>query len=420
MLYLTHAAPGLHVGGLFQSVSQNMPATIRAPLVSIGIINWNYAEFVAEAIQSVKDQTYQNIECVILDNGSTDGSHNIIGQAIGDDPRFGFHRVPENLGHLGGALWLLNHLKGEFVTFLDADDVLLPSYVAYHLQVHLGASHATGFTSSNYLNTDSRNVVHTGSAGVIERRWALTIPTSFNPGSPRLTAINDSSLKKLRKATRYSPANLSNWGWGQGSSNMFRRSLLERFRPGLASKAIFGGVDGYFCPLINAVTGTLLIHIPLSLYRIHGTNDYANLPSLVHIRTGTARGEEQGENILLLIFSFLIGELDRALTAIPPGNYWAVLDNVASMSVSNNFFQHPGVKDLLTEHFHKLCEIFGRRATVLHLRSRMPSSDSLKIVFKANAGMPKLSDIRISLGLSKRYRRQRAEKSKARLSASKP
>jgi glycosyltransferase involved in cell wall biosynthesis len=380
-------------------------------LVSIAIINWNYAEFVADAIQSVKDQTYQNIECVILDNGSTDGSHNVIRQAIGDDPRFGFHRIPENLGHLGGALWLLNHLKGEFVTFLDADDALLPSYVAYHLQVHLGASHATGFTSSNFLNVDSRNVAHTGSGGVIEGRWPLTIPTSFNPDSPRLTVVSDSNLKKLRKATRYSSSSLPKWGWAVGSSMMFRRSLLEIFRPGLVPKAVFGGVDGYFCPLLNAVTGTLLINIPLSLYRIHGNNDFANLPALVGIRTGSARGEEQGENTLLLIFSFLIGELDRALTTIPGGNYWAVLDSVASTSVSNNFFQHPGVKDLLTQHFHKLCGKFGRQATVIHLRSRMPSSDLLKIVFKASGGMPKLSDIRISLGLSKRYRRLRAAKS---------
>ncbi len=298
--------------------------------------------------------------------------------------------------------------RANLLAFLDADDVLFPSFVAYHLQVHLGASLATGFTSSNYLPVDARKVVQTGSAGIIEGRWPLTTPTSFNPDGPRLTAISDSNLEKLRKATQYSPNDLPHWGWSQGSSNMFRRSMLDRFRPGLAQKAIFGGVDGYFGPLLNAVTGTLLINIPLSLYRIHGNNDYTELPSLVEIRPGGARGEEQGQNILLLAFSFLIGELDKALITIPRRRYWAVLDSVASISISEHFFQHPRVKELLTEHFDKLCETFGRRATLHQLRSRMPSSDLLKILFKGSGSTPSLSDIRISLGLSTRYIRRRA------------
>ena len=65
-------------------------SVLHEPVVSIVIINWNYGRFVADAIQSVKEQTYKNIECVVVDNGSTDGSSEIIKEAIGSNPKFTF------------------------------------------------------------------------------------------------------------------------------------------------------------------------------------------------------------------------------------------------------------------------------------------------------------------------------------------
>jgi len=383
-----------------------MTVALHPPLVSIAIINWNYADFVVDAIQSVKEQTYPHIECVILDNGSTDGSLKKIEAAIADDERFTLYSVPENLGHLGGGLWLLRHLKGELVTFLDADDILLPDFVTYHVQAHLGARHATGFTSSSFLNVDARKVIRTGNSGIIAMRWPLTRRTIVGDDVPRVAGISDSSFQKLRQATRYSPADLRNWGWSQGSSNMFRRSLLERLIPKDLPKAIFGGIDGYFCPLMNAITGSVLINIPLSLYRIHGSNDYTAIEGLFGIRPGTAEGEEQGDRILLLALSFLIADLDRALITIPAERYWGVLDTTASTSKHAHFLQHPVVKELLVQNFYQLCQAFGRRATVHALKSRMRFWDLLAIVIRGNRGLPSWTEIRISLGLSRRYIRR--------------
>ena len=44
---------------------------IAAPRVTVVIINWNYGRYIGEAVQSVKQQTYGNLECIIVDNGST-------------------------------------------------------------------------------------------------------------------------------------------------------------------------------------------------------------------------------------------------------------------------------------------------------------------------------------------------------------
>ena len=44
------------------------------PLISVYIVNHNYADFLEQAIKSVLDQTFQNFEIIFIDNGSTDGS----------------------------------------------------------------------------------------------------------------------------------------------------------------------------------------------------------------------------------------------------------------------------------------------------------------------------------------------------------
>ena len=52
----------------------------KSPLVTVYIANHNYARYLAESIQSVLDQTHQDFELIIVDDGSTDGSQEIIRQ----------------------------------------------------------------------------------------------------------------------------------------------------------------------------------------------------------------------------------------------------------------------------------------------------------------------------------------------------
>ena len=50
----------------------------KLPLVSLVIINWNYADYVGDAIESLKAQDYPELEIVVVDNGSTDRSREVI------------------------------------------------------------------------------------------------------------------------------------------------------------------------------------------------------------------------------------------------------------------------------------------------------------------------------------------------------
>src|ERR1700690_1627908 len=89
---------------------------IKMPRVSVVIINWNYGRYVGQAIQSVKDQTYQNLECIIVDNGSDDESVDVIADAIRNHPEFTLHTLPRNLGQLGGSLFSLRHVRDRYFT----------------------------------------------------------------------------------------------------------------------------------------------------------------------------------------------------------------------------------------------------------------------------------------------------------------
>ena len=91
------------------------------PLISIVMVNYNHEDFLGEAISSVIRQTYQNWELIIVDDGSTDESCNII--AGYHDSRIKPIYLKEN-GHICAATNIgLKEVKGEYIARLDSDDV---------------------------------------------------------------------------------------------------------------------------------------------------------------------------------------------------------------------------------------------------------------------------------------------------------
>jgi glycosyltransferase involved in cell wall biosynthesis len=93
----------------------------RNPLVSVVITSYNYADFIRDALNSVLAQEYNNLEIVVADDGSTDGSQKLIRQYERDDSRV--HLVEgDNLGQPANTNRGFAATTGEIVCFLDADD----------------------------------------------------------------------------------------------------------------------------------------------------------------------------------------------------------------------------------------------------------------------------------------------------------
>ena len=97
-------------------------------MISIVIPAFNREEYIAETLESVLSQTYQNWECIVVDDGSTDDTETVIKKYIEADPRFRFYKRPTTM--LKGANSCRNFgfskSKGEFIKFLDSDDLLTP------------------------------------------------------------------------------------------------------------------------------------------------------------------------------------------------------------------------------------------------------------------------------------------------------
>jgi glycosyltransferase involved in cell wall biosynthesis len=97
-----------------------------APLVSILINNYNYGRFLTEAIDSGLNQTYDKVEVIVVDDGSTDNSHEIIA-SYGD-------KIIPIIKSNGGQASAFNAgfaaSHGEIICFLDSDDIFLPEKVA--------------------------------------------------------------------------------------------------------------------------------------------------------------------------------------------------------------------------------------------------------------------------------------------------
>ena len=99
-----------------------MAATNNQPLVSIYMPVYNAQDYVEEAIKSIIDQTYQNWEMVIFNDGSTDTSLSIIEWMAAKDKRIRVINSHRNLG-LAGMNKAVAQCRGQFVAKMDADDL---------------------------------------------------------------------------------------------------------------------------------------------------------------------------------------------------------------------------------------------------------------------------------------------------------
>ncbi|PWJ43302.1 glycosyltransferase family 2 protein [Sediminitomix flava] len=94
-------------------------------LVSVIVPSFNRATLIGETLDSVLAQTYPHWECIIVDDGSTDGSQEVVRSYIKKDKRFKFYeRVREPKGASVCRNIGLENCKGDFCLFVDSDDLL--------------------------------------------------------------------------------------------------------------------------------------------------------------------------------------------------------------------------------------------------------------------------------------------------------
>lgn len=94
-------------------------------LVSIITPSYNTAEYIAETIESVISQTYENWEMIIVDDCSTDNTDEVVKEYLADT-RIRYLKNEKNSGAATSRNYALREAKGKWIAFLDSDDIWLP------------------------------------------------------------------------------------------------------------------------------------------------------------------------------------------------------------------------------------------------------------------------------------------------------
>jgi len=105
------------------------------PLVSCIIPTYNRANFVERAIQSVLNQTYKNIEVIVVDDGSEDNTKEVV-LSIKDE-RIKYIRLHRNFGAAFARNVGIANANGDFIAFLDDDDYFLPEKIEKQVELML-------------------------------------------------------------------------------------------------------------------------------------------------------------------------------------------------------------------------------------------------------------------------------------------
>ena len=257
------------------------------PLVSVIIVNYNYGRFLKQAADSVFEQTYPNIEFIIVDNASTDESADVLLAISKQYPGTTILRRSDNGGQSLASKEGFEASSGEYVVFLDADDVLLPSCIATHVFVHLSLRIPVGFSSADMIQSvDSRMVLGTiyrlseyvrsgrGRKPGLLRRIDESAPEVWPLHSP------EAGLENQVHLILPSDCDFQSWFWAPTSCNCFRRDALQLFFNTERLGELRSCTDAYLIRGVSLLMGSVVIDRALAIYRLHGMNVFSKHPNL--------------------------------------------------------------------------------------------------------------------------------------------
>lgn len=232
------------------SSSNGLPMnTLNAegPTVGIAMATFNPClSYFIDQVSSLKNQTYKNWKCVVVDDNSSDEKFKNLLEVIGDDPRFDVHRNSENMGSFKTferALGLISK-ESDLLCFCDQDDIWISTKIELQLQAFEDPSVFLVHTDQSLI--DEKNRVFVASCWALEGRNVLEATTDLLLFRNLIT----------------------------GCTTMFRRSVLQTALPFCSlrpTKEMYH--HDMWIAMHACVHGRVLgIKQPLVLYRQHSGN----------------------------------------------------------------------------------------------------------------------------------------------------
>ncbi len=244
-----------------------------SPLVSIIINNYNYENFLENAIDSAIEQTYENIEIVVVDDGSTDSSLQIIA-------KYGTQIIPifkKNGGQSSSLNYGFQASSGEILCFLDADDMFCTNKVEQVVnllnglewqnhQILLNNFLDTIDRQGNFMNIDLVNEI-LSDPGEWRFLKELSGKSLFFEDAINLLSTSEQVFKFAAKY-RFIP-----YLGVQTSGITMTRSLAEKVFP-LPQESIRISADVFLVKAASLNGKIYSTNYPLTRYRIHGNNSW--------------------------------------------------------------------------------------------------------------------------------------------------
>jgi glycosyltransferase involved in cell wall biosynthesis len=278
-------------------------------MISVIIPAYNYARFLPETLECLLKQSFTDWECIIINNGSFDNTEDVAKYYVTRDSRFKYYAI-ENRGVSNSRNYALQHAKGEFIQFLDADDLLEKEKLKTHYEF-LKQSTETDlvYGDARYFTTENPE----------QRKFSMH--DQDTDWMPRISASGAQLVDVILKRNIF-PIN----------APLFRKSLVEKFG---AFYEMLTGLEDWDLWLRFAVNGATFKYLKSgesdALVRVHAASASQNkkmmhsqiLPVLQHYlfhKNTNARQKfylliRYEEELLDALFYILTGRIEKIIPA---------------------------------------------------------------------------------------------------------
>ena len=233
----------------------------KTPKISAIITCHNLGKYLMECTNSILNQKYKNFEIIVVDDCSTDNTKEVLNSLPEQIKKIS---LKENMGQFGAFLEGLKIADGEFVSLIDADDVLLPDYFSTHIDVHMKVQVA--FSSSNQIEIDENSTL---------LGFNLFKGNKYDDKIKSLDEIFN--LSRLNENYTVNVLNIKkcpfgSWNWNPTTSAVMRKSAAEILLKYDTPQDWMKGADKILFSFLHLIGGSATISAPLYAYRRHNTN----------------------------------------------------------------------------------------------------------------------------------------------------
>lgn len=243
-----------------------MTDLLKLPLISFIVTSYNYENYVVKTLESIKNQSYENIEIIVVDDNSSDNSV----QKIKEFGEKNIHlplkivQHDQNKGQMASMQTGLSYAQGQFVCFVDSDDILVKDYAKTLIRVHLSTSVA--FVSGQLIEIGENDEIHTTySVSSFQKEKSFELKS--------LTDLFNVDLDNVDfKVLNLKNAPFGGWHWSAMSANMFRKSALDLFLSYDTPENWKICPDKFLLNFMHLIGGSAIVYAPVLGYRRHGEN----------------------------------------------------------------------------------------------------------------------------------------------------